>query len=77
MNLDTAGMERVVQSQWLKMFATSQAFPSILFSSTAMDSGSNEATRLWRVYRTAHQMVHDRVGITYRNDNGCSDQIVV
>lgn len=40
-----------------------QAFPSILFSSTAMDSGSNEATRLWRVYRTAHQMVHDRVGI--------------
>lgn len=27
-----------------------------------MDSShSNEATRLWRVFRTAHQMVHDRV----------------
>lgn len=31
-----------------------------------MDSGSgNEATRLWRVYRTAHQMVHDRVSELY------------
>lgn len=27
-----------------------------------MESGSgSEVTRLWRVYRTAHQMVHDRV----------------
>jgi hypothetical protein len=26
-----------------------------------MDPNNNEATRLWRVFRTAHQMVHDRV----------------
>ncbi|KAI8640291.1 RNA polymerase [Parasitella parasitica] len=25
-----------------------------------MDANNNEATRLWRVFRTAHQMVHDR-----------------
>jgi hypothetical protein len=26
-----------------------------------MDTHNNEATRLWKVFRTAHQMVHDRV----------------
>ncbi|CAO3611875.1 unnamed protein product [Cunninghamella blakesleeana] len=25
-----------------------------------MDNSNNEATRLWRVFRTTHQMVHDR-----------------
>jgi DNA-directed RNA polymerase I, II, and III subunit RPABC1 len=29
-----------------------------------MDPNNNEATRLWRVFRTAHQMVHDRVMIS-------------
>ncbi|KAJ8657700.1 hypothetical protein O0I10_006515 [Lichtheimia ornata] len=33
-----------------------------------MDSGSNEATRLWRVYRTAHQMVHDRGYVVSQSD---------
>ncbi|KAI9277200.1 RNA polymerase [Phascolomyces articulosus] len=33
-----------------------------------MDSGSNEATRLWRVFRTAHQMVHDRGYLVSQND---------
>lgn len=28
-----------------------------------MDPNNNEGTRLWRVFRTAHQMVHDRVMI--------------
>jgi hypothetical protein len=26
-----------------------------------MDTHNNEATRLWKVFRTAHQMMHDRV----------------
>jgi hypothetical protein len=30
-----------------------------------MDPNNNEGTRLWRVFRTAHQMVHDRVNIAF------------
>jgi hypothetical protein len=38
-----------------------------------MDIHNNEQTRLWKVYRTVHQMVHDRVSADTHVDLICSD----